>query len=70
MVKYQNAWTELQFIEAGVPQGSVLGLMLYLLYTTDIPTSPDTTTATFEDDTAILPLIRIPLSLLNVCNQT
>jgi len=41
-------------IEAGVPQGSVLGPILYTLYTADIPTNYHLTISTFADDTAIL----------------
>jgi hypothetical protein len=45
--------SELTSINAGVPQGSVLGPLLYLLYT-DLPTSPGILTATFADDTSLL----------------
>jgi hypothetical protein len=53
-VKYGDAYSGLRKISAGVPQGSVLGPLLYLLYTNDLPVAAGATTATFADDTAIL----------------
>lgn len=49
-----DAITGLCPIQAGVPQGSVMGPILYLLFTSDLPTSKLITTGTFADDTAIL----------------
>lgn len=53
-VKVKDDTSNLRRIISGVPQGSVLGPVLYLLYTADLPTCPNTVVATFADDTAIL----------------
>jgi hypothetical protein len=52
--KVEDSYTDLLPVNAGVPQGSVFGPLLYLLYTADLPTSPDFTISTFADDTAVL----------------
>jgi hypothetical protein len=59
-IKYEDCITELYRISSGVPQGSVLGPVLYLLYTCDIPFTDDTITATYADDTAILAIHNDP----------
>ena len=53
-VHYGEAVSNIQPISAGVPQGSVLGPILYVLYTADIPTPRGTSVANFADDTALL----------------
>lgn len=60
-VKYEDEITGLHLIKAGVPQGSVLGPILYLLFTSDLPTDNKVYTATFADDTAILAVYSDPV---------
>ena len=53
-IKQGDTYFELKEIKAGVPQGSVLGPILYLPYTSDLPKLENSTVATFADDTRIL----------------
>jgi len=53
-IKQGDAYSKLKEIKAGVPQGSVLGPVLYLLFTSDLSKLENNIVATFADDTAIL----------------
>jgi hypothetical protein len=53
-VKYSGSYSTCHEVLSGVPQGSVLGPLLYLIFTADIPTTDRTTIATFADDTGLL----------------
>lgn len=68
-VNHKNYTTGESPIKAGVPQGSVLGPVLYLLYTADLPTSEEVTTSTFADDTAVLCTHENPLTATRELQQ-
>jgi hypothetical protein len=53
-IKYEDEYSELKEIRAGVPQGSVLGPALYLLYISDLLETLNFTIAIFADDTAVV----------------
>ena len=54
VIKINDTYSQVKDIKAGVPQGSVLGPILYTIYTANIPTTTNSTVLTFADDTAIL----------------
>ena len=47
-------------ISADVPQGSILDPILYLIYTSDMPTNPNTYTLTYADHTAFISVNKDP----------
>lgn len=61
--------SDIGFIKAGVPQGSVLAPILYTIFTSDMPISNDVTLATYADDTAILASNQSPSVASNMVQQ-
>ena len=49
-----NIHSQIHDITYGIPQGSILGPLLFLLYINDLPTALQTTPRLFADDTALL----------------
>lgn len=52
-VRVRSALSGTKEIFSGVPQGSILGPLLFNLYVNDIPTLPTTDVALYADDTAV-----------------
>ena len=53
-VKLNSAFSTPRTVKAGVPQGSILGPLLFNIFMSDIPIPEPTTIALYADDTAII----------------
>ena len=53
-VSVNNVNSSMQYIKYGVPQGSVLGPLLFLLYINDLGNFCDSTLRLFADDTCVV----------------
>jgi hypothetical protein len=49
----RSSFSETKYINAGVPQGSVLGPLLFLIYVNDIAESLERTASFFADDSSL-----------------
>lgn len=65
-VRVNNETSQIYSINAGVPQGSVLGPILYTIFTSDMPTTSNVLVATYADDTAILASSTCPVEASNL----
>jgi len=61
-VRHNNTLSDHYPIEACVPQGSVLGPLLFLIFTADTPKAGNTTIASFANDEAVLSVNKDPVS--------
>ena len=59
-VKIQNKYSDLLPVLSGIPQGSILGPLLFLVYVNDIPQYSTSTTLLFADDTKCFRIINDP----------
>ena len=59
MVNLENSFSEVSSISCGVPQGSILGPLLFLIYANDIPMAVKCDLFLYADDTCLVFQVRM-----------
>ena len=61
--------SEWQYVKAGVPQGPILGSLLFLLYVNDLPNNLKSNVKLFEDDVLLFSVVYDPVETAEEINS-
>ena len=64
-----NASSDWGFIKAGVPQGSILGPLFFIIFINDIVIDIQSTIKLFADDTSLYLIIDNPQTTADILNR-
>ena len=68
-VVLNGVYSDYAVIESGVPQGSVIGPLLFLIYINDLETNIISNVKFFADDTMLFSIVKDPVISANILNH-